>query len=224
VTVNPVAFYVIATLVVGAAIAVVTLRNIVHAALGLIACFFMVGALYLAVGADFLAAAQVLIYAGAIPVLIIFAIMLTRGSMTREGNRLVGQWPVALLVAIGMGGTILAVVAVSRDTWRSGIYPQDLLDSGTTGKIGRLLLTGYALPFEVASVLLLAALIGAIVLARRDEGEIAFERSEAERLEHEERARRRREDRERARARPAGVMPGAGAEEPEDEEVVEEEP
>ena len=204
-TVNPVAFYVIATLIVGAAIAVVVLRNIVHAALGLIGCFFMVGALYLAVGADFLAAAQVLIYAGAIPVLIIFAIMLTRGSMTREGNRLVGQWPVALVVAMGMAATILSVVAVSRDVWRSGTYPQDLLDNGTTSTIGRILLTGYALPFEVASVLLLAALIGAIVLARRDESEIAYERSEAERREREERLRRRREDRERARARPAGV-------------------
>ena len=205
-TINPVAFYIIATLIVGSAAAVVVVRNIVHAAFSLIACLFFIGVLYLAVGADFLAAAQILIYAGAIPVLIIFAIMLTRGSMTRAGSGFIGLWPLAGLVSLGVGAVILGVVAVSRDVWRHGTYPQDLLDSGTTATVGRILLTRYALPFEVASVLLLAALIGAIVLARRDEQEAAMERTDAERREREERARRRREDRARARAARPGTV------------------
>ena len=199
-TVNPVAFYVITTLVIAGAVGVVVLRNIVHAAFALIGCFFMVGAFYLSIGADFLAAAQILIYAGAIPVLIIFAIMLTRGSMTRAGNGFVRWWPLAALVSLAVAAVIVGVVVNSRNDWHTGNYPQSLLDGGTTETIGRVLLTAYALPFEVASVLLLVALVGAIVLARRDEQEAAMERAEAERRDREERVRRRREDRARARA------------------------
>jgi NADH-quinone oxidoreductase subunit J len=200
VTVNPVAFYVIATGILGAALAVVTLRNIVHAAFALIGCFFMVGALYLAIGADFLAAAQILIYAGAIPVLIIFAVMLTRGSMSRAGNGFVRFWPFAALLTMGVAAGMIGVFGGSRDVWQTGTYPQSLLDSGTTETLGRVLLNVYALPFEVASLLLLVALIGAIVLARRDEQEIAMEAADAARRERQERVRRRREAREVARA------------------------
>jgi NADH-quinone oxidoreductase subunit J len=199
VTVNPVAFYVIATLVVATAIAVVTVPNIIHAAVALIGCFFMIAALYLAIGADFLAATQLLIYAGAIPVLIIFAVMLTRGSMRREGNGWVRWWPLALLVTMGLGAVLLGVVAVSRDRWHLGTYPQQLLDDGTTRTIGDALLNRYALPFEVASVLLLVALVGAVLLARRDESEAALERTEEDRRQREDRVRRRREERDRAR-------------------------
>lgn len=205
-TVNPVAFYVIATGIVGAAIAVVTLRNIVHTAFALIACFFLVGALYLAIGADFLAAAQILIYAGAIPVLIIFAIMLTRGSMTREGNGFVRLWPVAAVVSLALGAGLVGVLASDRDIWQTGVYPQNLLDNGTTETLGRVLLNNYALPFEVASVLLLVALLGAIVLARPDEQEAALERTEAERRERQERDRRRREARAQSRAQRTGSV------------------
>ena len=198
-TVNPVAFYVIAVLVVATAIAVVAVPNIIHAAVALIACFFMVAALYLAIGADFLAATQLLIYAGAIPVLIIFAVMLTRGSMRREGNSWVPWWPLALLVTMGLGAVLLGVFAVSRDRWHRGTYHQHLLDDGTTRTIGDALLNRYALPFEVASVLLLVALVGAVLLARRDESEAVLERSEEERRQREERVRHRREERDRAR-------------------------
>jgi NADH:ubiquinone oxidoreductase subunit 6 (subunit J) len=206
VTVNPVAFYVISAAVVGAAIAVVTVPNIVHAAFALIACFFMVGALYFAIGADFLAATQILIYAGAIPVLIIFAIMLTRGSMSREGNGFVALWPVAALISMALAAGIITVFAADRGAWRSAVYPQNLLDNGTTETLGRVLLNTYALPFEVASVLLLVALVGAVVLARRDEREVAMERTEAERRARQERVRRRREARAQARAQRGGVM------------------
>jgi len=214
VTVNPVAFYVISAGVLGGAAAVVTLRNIVHAAVALVACLFMVGALYLAIGADFLAAAQILIYAGAIPVLIIFGIMLTRGSMTPQGSGFVRIWPLALLVSAGLAALLIGTAAVSSDSWYTAVYPQDLLDNGVTRTLGRVLLTSFALPFEVASVLLLAALVGAVTLARRDERELQLEEAQRQRREREERVRRRREERERARARTALVAPSQEGEVP----------
>src|SRR4029077_11162399 len=107
---------------------------------------------------------------------------------------------------------MLGVIAGSRDTWVQAPYPQNLLDSGTTETIGKVLLNTYALPFEVASVLLLAALIGAIVIARRDSSEAAMERHESQRREREERVRRRREDRLRARRPAAAAADDAGAE------------
>lgn len=204
-TVNPVAFYALAGVVVLAALGVVTARNLVHAAFFLVATLFFVGALYLAIGADFLAGAQILIYAGAIPVLVIFAIMLTRDSMSPTANRLVPWWPLALAAAVAVTGTLVAVIVADRELWPAAPYPRPLLDEGTTKTIGEQLLGRHALPFEVASVLLLAALVGAIVLARRDADETAFEAAEQERRQREERARRRREDRLRARASRVGV-------------------
>lgn len=204
-TIHPAAFYVVAVLVVASAVVVVASRNLVHAAFALVGCLFAVGVLYLALGADFLAGAQILIYAGAIPVLLIFGIMLTRDSMSPQANRLGPWWPAALLAAAGMTAVLLATVLVSGDDWRRGRYPQELLDRGTSRVIGQQLLTRHALPFEVASVLLLAALVGAIVLARRDADEMALERAEEERRQREQRARRRREARLRARRPPAVI-------------------
>lgn len=204
-TVNPAAFYVLATLVVGGALAVVTLRNLVHAAFALIGTLFAVGALYFAVGADFIAGAQILIYAGAIPVLLIFGLMLTRGSMTPQANGFTRWWPVGALVGLAVAATAIGVFASSRNDWRLRDYPQNLLDGGTTETLGRVLLGRYALPFEVASVLLLVALVGAATLARKDEREIAVETAERERAERAERAERRRLERERARGRSAAA-------------------
>lgn len=209
-TVSPVAFYVLATLVLGGAVAVVTLRNLVHAALALMATLFAVGCLYFAIDADFLAGAQIAIYVAAIPILLIFGIMLTRGSMGPDGNRLARTWPAAALVAALACAGLVTVFVASRDDWRVAGWPQQLVDEGTTATLGRTLLTQQALPFEVASVLLLVALVGAVTLARRDEREIAMERAARERREREERARRRREDRERARSRTAAAEAEAG--------------
>ena len=209
-TVNPVAFYLISALVLAGAGAVVTVRNIVHAAFALIGTLFAVGALYFAVGADFIAGAQILIYAGAIPVLLIFGVMLTRGSTTSEGNGLVRMWPLTALVALAFAAITIGVFAVGRNDWRLTDYPQSLLDSGTTETLGRVLLGRYALPFEVASVLLLAALVGAVTLARRDERELQVEEAERLRRERAERVARRRAERERARGRVAAAPAGDG--------------
>lgn len=211
-TVNPIAFFCLAALILGAAGAVVTLRNIVHAAFALIGCMFWVGALYLTVGADFLAGAQVVIYAGAIPVLIIFAIMLTRGATSAEGNGLTRWWPGAAGVAAAVIAALVAVLASAHEVWRQAPYPQEFVDNGTTEAIGRSLLREHALPFEVASVLLLVALVGAVTLARRDAREERLDRDAEARRLREERARRRSLDRRRARQRIAGAAPpGADA-------------
>jgi NADH:ubiquinone oxidoreductase subunit 6 (subunit J) len=207
-SVNPVAFYLISVLVLAGALAVATMRNIVRAAFALIGTLFAVGALYFAVGADFIAGAQILIYAGAVPVLLIFGIMLTRGSTTREGNGFVRMWPLTGLVALAFAAITIGIFAAGRNDWRLTDYPQSLLDSGTTETLGRILLGRYALPFEVASVLLLAALVGAVTLARRDERELEVEAAERLRRERAERVARRRAERERARSR--AVAAGSG--------------
>lgn len=159
------AFYVLAISTLVAGVMTVTLRNIVHAALALITTFFLVAWLYLMLNADLLWVAQLLIYAGAIPVLIVFAIMLTRRSMSDTSNAASGNglWP-----GIISGALFLVLILVLMPAaWRVGHYPNAL--AGTTATIGAELVNRYSVPFEVVSVLLLVGLIGAVVLARREE-------------------------------------------------------
>ena len=163
-TLYAVAFYALAIVTLGAGLAVVTLRNIVHSALALIATFFFVAWLYLMLQADLLWVAQLLIYAGAIPVLIVFAIMLTRRSMSDTSNAESHNALAAGLIGILVFGVL--VVVLMPAPWRTGNYPSGL--SGTVSTIGAELVNRYAVPFEVVSLLLLVGLIGAVVLARRE--------------------------------------------------------
>jgi NADH-quinone oxidoreductase subunit J len=164
-----IAFWILAVIIVGAALAVVLLRDIFRAALLLILCFFTVAGIYITLNADFLAAVQVLIYAGAIGILLIFAIMLTRN--VKEGNPFNSLKLPALLVALLVLATIIGVV-VGTDWATVKEVPQAVevpIDQPTTGYIAKALFdqsNGFVLPFEIASVLLLAALIGAVVLVR----------------------------------------------------------
>jgi NADH:ubiquinone oxidoreductase subunit 6 (subunit J) len=157
-------FYALAALVLLSGMAVVLLRNVVHAAVALIACFFFVAWVYLALNADLLWVAQLLIYAGAIPVLIVFAIMFTRRSMSDTSSPETSYTISGALVSAGIFGLLLAVLLPA--SWYQGRWPGLV---GTTAVIGQELVNKYALPFELVSVLLLAALIGAVVLARRDD-------------------------------------------------------
>ena len=163
------AFWILALLMVGAALAVVLLRNIFRAALLLVLCFFTVAGIYITLNADFLAAVQVLIYAGAIGILLIFAIMLTRNL--QEGNPFNRLKIPALIISLLVLATIIGVV-VSTDWTGVTASPQTVVmpvDEPTTGYIATALFDqdkGFVLPFEIASVLLLAALIGAVVLVR----------------------------------------------------------
>jgi NADH-quinone oxidoreductase subunit J len=140
---------------------IIVVRNLLHAVLFLILSFVGLAGLYITLSADFVAVVQVLIYAGAISVLMIFAVMLTPRSSRDNAE---GLLQVPALVLAGLVAAGLAFVALETD-WR--VASEGSFDS-TTVAIGEALLSPFVLPFEIASVLLVAAMIGAIVLVSED--------------------------------------------------------
>jgi NADH-quinone oxidoreductase subunit J len=158
-----IAFYGFAAMTVFSALAVALTRRVVHAAFALLFTFFGVAGLYAFLSADFLAAAQVLIYVGGILVLLVFGVMLTHRVTQMELKSSSIQVVPAGLVALALLG-LLAFVIYGTPWNASAVRPS----GPTTEAIGRSLLTDYALPFEVSSILLLAALMGAALLARRE--------------------------------------------------------
>ena len=158
-----VAFVIISLVALGSALGLILRPNAIHGALFLVINLGSVAALYLMLGAEFLAAAQVIVYAGAIMVLFVFAIMILipgkeeSGPDPRRGAR---------IVALPVGGLLLLllvfVVAARWNAPRGAVVP-----SGSAAAVGRLLFTSYLFPFELTSVLLLAAMVGVMLLARR---------------------------------------------------------
>jgi len=161
-----VAFFAIAAIAVASALGLVLRPNAIHGALFLVVNLGSVAALYLMLGAEFLAAAQVIVYAGAIMVLFVFAIMVLipgkeeSGPDPRRGARLLAA-PVGGLLLL-----LLVFVVVGR--WSVPRGPEG--PTGSAGAVGRLLFTSYLFPFELTSVLLLAAMVGVLLLARRRAG------------------------------------------------------
>jgi len=156
-------FYVLSVMILGSALMVVSLRNIVHCALFLAFTFMGVAGVFALLHAEFLAAVQVLIYVGAITVLILFAVMLTQktiGISLKQTNRLA---PLAVLSAVTFL-CMIAVIALNTTFPTSGQHTVAV----STQTLGRAILGNgsYVVPFEVASILLLAAMVGAIVIAR----------------------------------------------------------
>jgi NADH-quinone oxidoreductase subunit J len=162
--VGTVAFWVTAIAIIAAAYMMVfTIRNLIRSALALTTVLGGVALMYALMGADFLAVAQLVVYVGAIMVLIIFAIFMTPGQIDVPGLVGRGQRIGALLVAVAVG--IISVWVVVSTPWRT---KDNLIDIPTAEAIGGLMLTRYVLPFEIASLLLTVALIGAIVIAREE--------------------------------------------------------
>lgn len=165
-----IAFYTIATFVLGFAVLVISTKDTVHSVLFLVLDFLFVAALYVLLGAEFLAAIQVLVYAGGIVVLYLFVVMLVNLKRAPETyqdpnrrTRLGLGLAVAVLVelgAIAVLGSGRAAPPLAEATAMAG--------TGNTERVGWLLYTNYLVPFEVASMLLLVAMIGAIVLAKRE--------------------------------------------------------
>ena len=155
-------FAIIGVVGAGAAFALVTARNVVHAALYLVVALAMVAGTYLLMAAEFVAWVQVLIYVGAIVVLLLFGLMLTRAPIGREAldNQ---QRGVSALVALAV---LAGLAFLVWDAFRADRID---LTATRTAAIGNNLFRSFILPFEVVSFLLLAAMIGAIVIARRDE-------------------------------------------------------
>jgi len=156
-----VAFWALAVVGVASALAVVLLRDVFRAALVLILCFLAVAGLYITLSADFLAFVQILIYVGAIAVLLIFGIMVTR-EMQRGSPHSRLRLP-ALVMAVALLVTLIFIFVGTDWAIRTTAptFPE-----GTTGPLADVLFNEFLLPFEVASVLLLAAVIGAIVVMR----------------------------------------------------------
>jgi NADH-quinone oxidoreductase subunit J len=167
-TAQNVFFYLIAGVMAVSAIRVVTVKNVVHAALYLVLVLAGVAAQYILLASEFLAATQVLVYIGAIVVLVLFGVMLTRAKLGEDVNLTNDYWYVGAFTAI----TLFALLAFSLIDY-FGDEPLDQANArtqvqGNTEQVADALFDQYVVPFQAVSVLLLVALIGAIVLARRD--------------------------------------------------------
>jgi NADH-quinone oxidoreductase subunit J len=161
---DDIVFFVLAEILIGSGLLVVTMRDIIRCGLAMIVCFGALAGIYVTVGAPLVAAAQVLVYIGAISVLILFAIMLTQTKAAPA--RLVFQTQAvgAAIAAIILAGII--ALTVGATDW-GAVAKRVHTD---TDQLARVLFADYVLPFEIVSVLLLAAVVGGVFLAKREEG------------------------------------------------------
>ncbi len=166
---NEIAFYLIAAITLACAVAAMALRQLIHCALCAAAAFAGLAVIYLQLDAEFVGFAQLLVYVGAIAILIVFAVLLTRGDEVLPGSRQSSpSWlagvAVALLVLAGIALPVLASPSLRRLAPPAADIPAKM-----TGLIGVELMTRYVLPLEMIGVLLTAALLGAVVIAMREE-------------------------------------------------------
>jgi NADH-quinone oxidoreductase subunit J len=159
------AFALIALLALGSALGLVLRRNPIHGALFLVVNLASIAVLYLTLGAEFLAVAQVIVYAGAIMVLFVFAIMVLIPGKEETGADPRRRWRLLALPAGGLLLVLLLAVLVGRRA--AAPTPSGGSTAGNVETIGRLLFTDYLFPFELTSVLLLAAMVGVLLLAKR---------------------------------------------------------
>ena len=159
-------FIVISAVTLISAVLVVTTRSLFRSALWLVLTFFGIAGLFILLHAEFHAIAQVLIYVGAISTLIIFAIMLSRGVMDPNARRFNDQW--GLVAGFAAVFFVLLTAILTRIPWQL-TTAEAPASADAIQLLGRELVTPYAIPFEVASVLLVVAMIGAIIIARERE-------------------------------------------------------
>ena len=157
-------FWILAAIMLGAGLLVVTMRDIIRCGLAMIVCFGALAGIYVVLGAPLIAAAQVIVYIGAISVLILFAIMLTQTKAAP--SRLVFQTQAipAAIASIVIG--VVIALAVAATDWKE--VPERIRLA--TDTLSQVLFTDFVLPFEIVSVLLLAAVIGGVFLAKREPG------------------------------------------------------
>ncbi|MGM9581812.1 MAG: NADH-quinone oxidoreductase subunit J [Anaerovibrio sp.] len=156
-------FWVLSLLIIGTALGVVMSKNLVHSALLLTACFIGTGILYITLEADFLGAVEFMTYSGGVAVLIVMGVMLTHKGEGLPSNPFNGRELFAAALAVvfaAVMGLVLTFVQLPPD---AGFVSAD-----TVGDLAEMMLSTYILPFEIAAVLLLAALLGAIILAKGD--------------------------------------------------------
>jgi NADH-quinone oxidoreductase subunit J len=163
---TPIFFYGLSIAAIVFAIAVITRKNAVHAALSLIGTLVCLAGLYLMLYAPFVAGVQIVLYAGGIMVLFLFVIMLVNLDQNIREIQFNKQWLVGLIAALALGGLLLFVIRQGRS-----IFPVDqvavLPEGSNTQMVGLALYGQYMLPFEIASLLLLVAIVGAVVMAKK---------------------------------------------------------
>src|ERR1700744_1136234 len=159
------AFLILAIMTMVAACAAMTLRGLVHCALALAVAFAGIGTLYLSLGAQFLGLAQLLVYVGAIAVLIVFVILLTRGGDSDSPALSAARWPITgVMIAMALFA-ILAWAILHSSQMHSDQAPAP---QATIRELGTALMGGYVLPLEVIGLMLTAALIGAVIVAMKE--------------------------------------------------------
>lgn len=159
-------FYVFAIIILSSAVIVVTSKNIIYSAFSLLFTFMGVSGIYILLNADFLAVVQLIVYVGGILVLILFGVMLTN-KITNVQIKTDSIHILPATIAVGIFAGILTSSLI-RTNWR---VQESISNDSTIGEIGRLLVTTYLLPFELAAILLLIALIGAVMIARKEKTE-----------------------------------------------------
>ncbi len=156
-------FLLVSAIAVGSAILVVTTRQIVHSALWLVVTLGSVAGCFVLMTAEFVAWMQLLIYVGAVVVLLLFGLMLTRAPIGRSEDLTTANWFTALFVAVSTASVLIVLLV---DQFRTAMVDVHNLDPATAKSVGAAMFRFWVLPFEVLSVLLLAALVGAIALSR----------------------------------------------------------
>jgi len=160
-------FFILSVLTIVGAAAALTLRNLVHCVLALMLAFVGLAGLYLQLDAQFIGFAQVLVYIGAVAILIVFAILLTRGASSPLQSILSPSWAISGVVSVVVFG-VLAWTIRSSGAARQAIPPQP---EATVRQIGNALMSKFAIPLEVIGLLLTAALVGAVTIAMQDKRE-----------------------------------------------------
>lgn len=161
--IHPIPFYGLSALLIAGALGVILARRPIYAVLSLVASLFALSALFIALTAYFVAMIQILVYAGAILVLFLFVVMLLE-TEPEKGRALRGRNLKLMGSALGIFFLCQMVIMIRSMT---AVPPMAAGSAGTTKAIGQLLFTTYALPFELASILLLVGIIGAVVLAKK---------------------------------------------------------
>lgn len=157
-------FYLISAIAVGGALAAVLLKNLVHCALALTVAFLGLALLFLRLDAQFAGFAQILVYVGAVAILVVFAILLTRGSDVPRDGVFSRTWLVGLAIAAGVFA-VLAWAVLQADPW---LPRENAAPTVTVNDIGQALMGRYVLPLEIVAVLLTAALLGAVIVAMHE--------------------------------------------------------
>jgi NADH-quinone oxidoreductase subunit J len=167
-----IAFYLFATVMLASAVAVIFARNPVHSVLWLILAFFNAAGLMLLVGAEFIAMLLVIVYVGAVAVLFLFVVMMLDIDFAQLRSGFTRNLPFGIIIAF----VLLAEIILAVSAWRagpalSGAAPRDAVEPNIVG-LGQVLYSRFLFPFEIAGLILLVAMIGAIVLTHRSRGDV----------------------------------------------------